>query len=114
MDYSKLSDLEIAIMVGKHFPDYVTVYEDYAYKLIPCSSPAYTGVDYEEVDFDPCNNVNDAWGIILSNNIAITPYRHSLPVAWPTAFGLTSKYAVEDQNPLRAAMIVFLMLMGGD
>lgn len=57
-----------------------------------------------------CNNPSDAWPIIVENNIAVVPYRHTLPCAWPTAFGMTSKFTTEDKNPLRAAMIVFLMM----
>lgn len=110
MDYSKLSDLDIAILVGKHFPEDVIVSEDYAYRLIPCAASAYTGIDYEEVDFDPCNNVYDAWKIIVESNIALCPYRYTLPTAWPTSFGMNSRFTVENKNILRAAMIVFLML----
>jgi hypothetical protein len=60
--------------------------------------------------FNPCNNPSDAWPIIVENNIAIVPCRHAIPQAWPTKFGMASKFLVEDRNPLRAAMIVYLMM----
>lgn len=116
MDYSTLSDLEIAILVGKHFPDEVIVSEDYAYKLIPCAASAYTGIDYEEVDFDPCNNVYDAWPIIIKNNITIINDKDCYPRATNDSYTFINEEFDEcvhylDKKPLRAAMIVFLMLM---
>lgn len=62
--------------------------------------------------FDPCNNPSDAWPIILSSLIALKPVK--LYVGghrWFASkgdgdFGL--KFA--DDNPLRAAMIVYLMM----
>lgn len=86
MDYSKLSDIEIDTMVSK------------------ICSP--------EFHRNYCNNPADAWMVILEHHIAVVPYRHTLPQAWPTAFGVISIFATEDANPLRAAMIVFLMMQG--
>lgn len=59
---------------------------------------------------DYCNNPSDAWPIIVENHIAVVPYQYTVPQAWPTAFGLASKFTTEDRNPLRAAMIVFLKM----
>lgn len=59
---------------------------------------------------DYCNNPSDAWPIIVENHIAVVPYQYTIPQAWPTAFGLASKFTAEDRNPLRAAMIVFLKM----
>ncbi|QXB23906.1 phage protein NinX family protein [Lelliottia amnigena] len=84
MDYSKLSDIEIDTMVSK------------------ICSP--------EFHRNYCNNPADAWPILLENHIAVVPYRHTLPQAWPTAFGMASKFTTEHANPLRAGMIVFLMM----
>ena len=61
-------------------------------------------------NYDPCNSPSDAWPIIVENRIALIP-----------AFGIwdASKgdfkhnrrnFQVQNANPLRAAMIVFLML----
>lgn len=61
--------------------------------------------------FNPCNNPADAWPIIAANHIAVVPYLHALPQAWPTALGVISTFTTEDKNPLRAAMIVYLQMM---
>lgn len=110
-NYSELSDFEInkliAIQLGmKPF----------------CETTGWQGLTSEPyVDvivrgagrlgaFNPCNNPSDAWPIIVENNIAVVPYRHTTPQAWPTKFGAISKFGTEDKNPLRAAMIVYLMM----
>ncbi|AVP40209.1 hypothetical protein KGB37_gp23 [Escherichia phage vB_EcoS Sa179lw] len=59
---------------------------------------------------DYCSNPADAWPIIVENHIAVVPYQYTIPQAWPTAFGVASKFTTEDRNPLRAAMIVFLKM----
>ncbi|KLG03024.1 hypothetical protein YA49_21650 [Enterobacter cloacae subsp. cloacae] len=110
MDYSKLSDFEInravAIAIGFN-PDDCDIAKR--------GSPS-VGVEWNEDTgyairaFDYCNNPADAWPIIEANNIAVIPYRHTLPQAWPTAFGVTSRFTTEDEKPLRAAMIVILKL----
>ena len=59
-------------------------------------------------EFDPCNNPSDAWPIIIKNEISIV----FMPDEWEChalinndeAFNTTNK------NPLRATMIVFLMM----
>ena len=75
--------------------------------------------------FDYCNNPADAWPIIVANKISIV----SLDNKWIAApvdtviDGITgdsevcfyaSSDAVFDVNPLRAAMIVFLMMQDGE
>lgn len=61
-------------------------------------------------NMDWCNNPADAWPILLENHIAVVPYRHTQPQAWPTAFGVVSKFTTEDANPLRAGMVTFLKM----
>lgn len=94
-DYSKMSDLEINIMVSK--------------SLYGELSNWHKG-ELNEGVVDYCNNPSDAWPIIVENHVAVVPYRHTTPQAWPTKFGIASKFLVEDRNPLRAAMIVYLMM----
>mgnify|MGYP001073356582 CR=1 FL=1 len=50
------------------------------------------------------NNPADAWPIIVENKINID-FQYG---SWPTAE--YSEYIYTDENPLRAAMIVFLMM----
>lgn len=105
MDYSKMSDQEINMAVAAIIHPESTVIESKSRPPCACITgqlPSYW-VDY-------CNNPADAWPIISKHNIAVVPYRHTLPQAWPTAFGMVSKLTTEDKNPLRAAMIVFLKM----
>ncbi|MEG1214935.1 MAG: phage protein NinX family protein, partial [Leclercia sp.] len=126
MDYSKMSDFEIncdvanAIGLARHlfFPSN----EDEFDGECPLNErgPIWQTRElrikgYKPSNgncFNPCNNPADAWPIIEANNIAVIPYRHTPPQAWPTAFGVTSRFTTEDEKPLRAAMIVFLMMQG--
>ncbi|MFM7945898.1 phage protein NinX family protein [Hafnia paralvei] len=92
-DYSKMSDFEINKAVAYHI----------GLRTVEMA---------EDGEFKPCNNPSDAWPIILSNLIALKPVK--LYVGghrWFASkgdgdFGL--KFA--DDNPLRAAMIVYLMM----
>lgn len=99
-DYSKLSDFEINKQVAFHIG-------------------LRTVERAEEGGFDPCNNPADAWPIMTENKIS---------VMWMTAEKQWCAWANgnleegcwewsycpdeyhHDDNPLRAAMIVFLMI----
>lgn len=80
-------------------------------------------------NFDPLNNPSDAWPIIVKNKIRISPVMHmsddngeylcngmwEAGTLWSDdgAF-YNSKYnEASNENPLRAAMIVFLMMQEG-
>ena len=55
---------------------------------------------------DYCNNPSDAWPIILESKASLNPYDNS--DEW---FATTdTSFFVDDKNPLRAAMIVYLMM----
>ena len=58
--------------------------------------------------FDPCNNPADAWPIITDSMISIRPVGNDGQL-WE-ASGMDGMKADYDKNPLRAAMIVFLMM----
>ncbi|MBH3259960.1 DUF2591 family protein [Serratia marcescens] len=98
MDYSKMSDLDINVLVGE--------IQGFANKIA-----ALNGMR------DYCNNPADAWPIIVENGISLyhdngnwqAEMNYYAPVG---AFGTDeacSKF-VDDKKPLRAAMIVFLMM----
>lgn len=108
VDYSKLSDAEIAQKVFFWVNDKICLSGGLAH--FANGEFFYSSNGQSSKKFDPCNNPSDAWPIILENHIAVVPYRYSLPQAWPTAFGVVSKFCTGDANPLRAAMIVFLMM----
>lgn len=81
MDYSKLSDIEIDTMVSK------------------ICSP--------EFHRNYCNNPADAWQIIEKNLLSMTPVVFHGKANWIASRDI---HAHHDTNPLRAAMIVFLMM----
>lgn len=104
-DYSKMSDFEINLRVAEILVDY-----DCISRLPYTDMAVHWGDGANWHVFNPCNNPADSWPIITENNIAVVPYKHTIPQAWPTSFGLVSKFTTEDRNPLRAAMITFLKM----
>lgn len=56
---------------------------------------------------DYCNNPSDAWPIIDSERIGVYPSEGPEFMPWIAAKNAIS---VTDKNPLRAAMIVYLMM----
>lgn len=65
--------------------------------------------------FDPCNNPADAWPILLDNEISLVKFKgDDVWEAWgsvSSCYGeLERAHAEPDENPLRAGMIVFLMM----
>ena len=118
-DYSKMSDTEIAQKV------FFWLSSDFCPNggLAHINNDGFFFFDNRSVKrkFYPCNNPADAWPIIADNKISIV----SLDNKWIAApvdtviDGITgdsevcfyaSSDAVFDSNPLRAAMIVFLMM----
>lgn len=113
--YSEMSDFEINCAVGKLMPNAVCFNDDgEPYTLEPDSCPAYSGSDFNEVNFEPCNSWADAGPIIMKSLIGIKPV--SLFVGGHRWFAFEGDAGKEfnlkaaDNNPLRAAMIVFLMM----
>ncbi|RJT47219.1 phage protein NinX family protein [Rahnella woolbedingensis] len=106
-DYSAMSDDEIAMEI---------------FLLNLCESARKLaisrGMNHHDVlrgggewsKYDPCNNPADAWPIIMANHIGIMPFKSGAATAWPTSIGLLSNFHVKHENPLRAAMICYLMM----
>ncbi|WP_320733875.1 phage protein NinX family protein [Enterobacter kobei] len=117
MDYSQLSDFEINAEVFEALhggsPDYKE--GDNGEMLLVSFEADVVGGDIVEVEvvrgsFNPCNNPVDAWQIITENKISI--YAAILGDSrgeWGAEASLTEHYHFHD-NPLRAAMVVFLMM----
>lgn len=120
-DYSKMSDFEINAMV--HFGNQPQFKIENGYVSFLNDNGLKTGFGkyYYSYNFpDYCNNPADAWPIIIENGISIV----RLDKNWLCApideaiDGITGDnevcfYAskgVVDNKPLRAAMIVFLMM----
>ncbi|MCM6993476.1 phage protein NinX family protein [Enterobacter roggenkampii] len=99
MDYSQLSDFEINSAVSMAMLD----------------KSANPSARYVAIG-NYCNNPADAWPIIVDNEISLNSYSGTWEASYEYdapigAFGtdeLVTK-AVEGKNPLRTAMIAFLM-----
>jgi len=113
MNYSELtnkSDAELNFMVAeKRFPDATLISQE------PASSVNVYPDGLMNPDSRFCfdfNNPSDAWPIILENKIDIrfstlSNYCESFK---RDIFSGEPLYCADDANPLRAAMIVFLMM----
>lgn len=119
MDYSQLSDFEINKRVAE------VVYKDRDGLFVARNLPGreeviiVAEVNSEYICIaaaDYCNKPADAWPIIVDNEISLNSYgsaweasfEHDSPIgAFGTDETVTSGY--EHRNPLRAAMIAFLM-----
>lgn len=126
MDYSKMSDFEINTAVFETLhggsPDYREG-DGGAMVLISYEGDVVGGdaveVEVERGLFNPCNDPADAWPIIVENEISIMWM--TVEQQWcSSALGELEEGCWEwsycpdhyfgDSNPLRAAMIVFLMM----
>lgn len=56
---------------------------------------------------DICNNIVDAWPIIFENRITVNPYDNPSE-GWFATYD--TSFFIDSENPLRAAMIVYLMM----
>jgi hypothetical protein len=108
-NYEEMSDFEInqAIAIGIHSK--MSVGYDYSKHL--SVSTSYDGervIDYCGAELDYCNNPRDAWPIILENKIYLYPYNEKL---WRVCIVTSGKVTLTamNENPLRCAMIVYLM-----
>ncbi|MCW5001041.1 DUF2591 family protein [Enterobacter roggenkampii] len=110
MDYSQLSDFEInkriAVVLGHSIDE-----EKYGNASVGAFHS--DGVVYKSHDY--CNNPADAWPIIESNGITIINDKNCFPRATNDSYAFINEQYDEclhalAGNPLRAAMIVFLMM----
>lgn len=109
-NYEEMSDFEInkavALIVGVTFND-----DGEPVRFVECDAGAYA--DFNEIEFDPCNNPEDAEPIIIENRIGTIPAPDN--GLWKAAHRKignddTPYHFTQDKNPLRAAMIVFLKM----
>lgn len=120
-DYSKMSDAEIAMRVacsidGVDVDDNgIPKYAVDCYLYNSANSIKWLRVGGDEFEFfNPCNNPSDAWPLIESNLICLMadvfcePQDGGKWIAQP-AYGWQHE-RVRNDNPLRAAMIVYLMM----
>lgn len=127
MDYSKLSDFEInaAVFEALHggAPDYKE--GDGGAMILISYEGDVVGGDAVEMEverglFNPCNIPADAWPIIVGKKLSLINaddkwlcVPEDEPIDGVTGDSVHMIYSgdgVEHENPLRAAMIVFLMM----
>lgn len=97
MNYEEMSDDEINYEVAKHSFDAAWLERHYGKEgMIP----------------DYCNNAEDAWPVIAENRISLKIWGWSEWVAYSD--GSSRIKECMNKNPLRAAMIVYLMLKDAD
>ncbi|MEQ5400952.1 phage protein NinX family protein [Providencia rettgeri] len=94
--YTELSDFEINKKVAE--------------RLFLKFTDCFSVVLFEGESFDPCNNPADAMPIIIENGIAIRPYKTATPVAFNAEIGEFYGHTVYNENILRAAMELFLLI----
>lgn len=118
MDYSKLSDFEINCLVAEatgHSPldaehGYAGLQAEGDITAAIVRGPRKIGA------FDPCNNPADAWPIIVEHEISmikdigIYSWCATDKAYWCDGCEWQISQEIMDANPLRAAMIIFLMM----
>ena len=112
-DYAAMSDFEVNRAVG-----------DIIFGGLWCCRPGTSGNESDswcygnaDTTFNPlsplpdyCNNPADAWPIIVENKLSIYPNSEKWGVEGPKS----DDPFHFDENPLRCAMIVFLMMKDGE
>ncbi|WP_048339156.1 phage protein NinX family protein [Enterobacter hormaechei] len=118
MDYSKMSDADLNASVMEVLSDgnqSSRLGTGSAIELLHQVNTVEFGEHIEREEayatFDPCNNPADAWPIITENKISIYAMSEAdKRGGWGAeAFHPNEAYSFND-NPLRAAMIVYLMM----
>ena len=104
MNYEGMSDFEINKQVAINRGGYQGHVEHMQHGVKE-SDRASHGLLLTERDY--CNNPSDAWPIIVANRINV--YASEGPDFMPWMAGCGG-FMVSNKNPLRAAMIVFLMM----
>jgi hypothetical protein len=67
--------------------------------------------------FDPCNNPSDAWPIIVDNSISLNSPDEAGTDGWEASVLFYNNRYIDKEyintNPLRAAMVCYLMMQEG-
>lgn len=103
MNYEEMSDFKINTRVGMYIgksiaSSYENVDNGACFELV--------GGLMTLVEFNPCNNPSDAWPIIIESKIGIAHVNGT----WMASSVVAGYDEHHNDNPLRAAMIVFLMM----
>ncbi|EPN9607715.1 phage protein NinX family protein [Cronobacter malonaticus] len=106
MDYSQLSDQEINLLVAK------IQHPDKTFIESKTRSPSVVMLNHINMWIDYCNNPADAWPIIHGNGISIDYDGIDWMAYHCSCASIKYSNPIEEHpgKPLRAAMIVFLMM----
>ena len=106
MNYEEMSDFDINRLVAINRGGYQGHVEHMQHGVKE-SDRASHGLLFTERDY--CNNPSDAWPIILDSKITVRPWNND---EWQsfTMDGYDYDFMAWHENPLRAAMIVFIMM----
>ena len=104
-NYEELSDLQINLLVAAAIGVDAAENDGVVFGAVK-----HEGINVVSVMgmVDYCNNPSDAWPIILKNHIWIQP--DMIGDGLWHCYDRESDFAAKHLNPLRAAMIVFLMM----
>jgi hypothetical protein len=109
-DYSDLTDYKVNVLVAEKLG-----YKTETHEKSVFVSARHTGDNVQNVVgiYDPCNNPGDAWPVIVGSEISLAC--NEKEVGKYTALGgynngFSSEYYHNNANPLRAAMICFLIM----
>ena len=107
MNYEEMSDFEINGYVSMHMHGFSWIeFVDGCASHVKCGNECSPGFAMIELS-DYCNNPSDASQIITANRVNV--YASEGPDFRPWMAGRDG-FMVSNKNPLRAAMIVFLMM----
>lgn len=101
MNYEEMSDFEINKRVA------IAAGLDWSREPVQKIIHVHSGKGNVYVPFSPCNNPSDAWPIVVEKRITLKPYDDKNSGWFATT---DTSFFVDHMNPLRAAMIVFLMM----
>lgn len=103
MNYEEMSDLQINLIVANEI----------GIDAVESSGVVFGAVKNEGDNVvsvvgvvDYCNNPSDAWPIVTGSKIGFIPVNGT----WRASSVTVGYHEQHDDNPLRAAMIVFLMM----
>lgn len=110
-DYSAMSNFEINLAVA-HIELCVGGYDYHPEKKEVYRAGMDGGEFLPNAYFNPCNNPTDAWPIIFRERITLTPKvtGYEWDAISPVILNDDIEHLHTDKNPLRAAMVVFLMM----
>ena len=108
MNYEQMSDFDINRLVAINRGGYQGHVAHMQCGVKESDKDSY-GMFHVERDY--CNNPSDAWPIIVANRINV--YASEGPDFMPWMAGCGGMVA-SNRNPLRAAMIVFLMMQDAE